>query len=98
MSGPWWGADGKNGIGQLTTVESSAKSLFRGWTIGMAKQLSHRFQFQWNYQLSTDYSDDDQERDPFDYYYRVANNFKPEYSYSARDERHRFNAFLYYQA
>ena len=50
------------------------------------------------YQLSTDYSDDDQERDPFNYYYRVANNFKPEYNYSARDERHRFNAFLYYQA
>ena len=98
---PWstgLGADGKNGIGQLTTVESSAKSLFRGWTIGMAKQLSHRFQFQWNYQLSTDYSDDDQERDPFNYYYRVANNFKPEYNYSARDERHRFNAFGYFLA
>jgi hypothetical protein len=98
---PWstgLGADGKNGIGQLTTVESSAKSLFRGWTVGMAKQFSHRFQFQWNYQLSTDYSDDDQERDPFNYYYRVANNFKPEYNYSSRDERHRFNAFGYFLA
>ena len=96
---PWsagLGSDGKNGIGQLTTVESSAKSLFRGWTLGMVKQYSSHFQFQWNYQLSTDYSDDDQERDPFSYYYRVANNFKPEYNYSSRDERHRFNAFLYY--
>jgi Carboxypeptidase regulatory-like domain/TonB dependent receptor/TonB-dependent Receptor Plug Domain len=96
---PWstgLGADGKNGIGQLTTVESSAKSLFRAWTIGMVKQYASRFQFQWNYQLSTDYSDDDQERDPFSYYYRVANNFKPEYNYSSRDERHRFNAFMYY--
>jgi hypothetical protein len=97
---PWstgLGSDGKNGIATLTTVESSAKSLFRAWTIGMVKQYSSHVQFQWNYQLSTDYSDDDQERDPFNFYYRVANNFKPEYNYSARDERHRFNAFLYYQ-
>ena len=96
---PWsngLGADGKNGVGDLTTVESSAKSLFRGWTIGMNKQFSHRFQFQWNYQLAADFSDDDQERDPFNYYYRVANNFKPEYNYSARDERHRFNFFGQY--
>jgi hypothetical protein len=98
---PWstgLGADGKNGLGQLTAVESSAKSLFRGLTIGMTKQFASRFQFQWNYQLSTDYSDDDQERDPFNFYYRVANNFQPEYNYSARDERHRFNGFLFYQA
>jgi len=98
---PWstgLGADGSNGTGDLTVVESSAKSLFRGWTVGMTKQLSHRFQFQWNYQLSTDYSDDDQERDPFNYYYRVANDFKPEYNYSARDQRHRLNLFGYYQA
>lgn len=40
------GADGKNGIGTLTTVESSAKSLFRGFTAGMNKQLSNKFQFQ----------------------------------------------------
>lgn len=98
---PWstgLGADGKNGVGDLTVVESSAKSLFRGWTVGMAKQFSRRFQFQWNYQLSADYSDDDQERDPFNYYYRVANDFKPEYNYSARDQRHRFNLFGYYAA
>lgn len=98
---PWstgLGVDGKNGTGDLTVVESSAKSLFRGWTAGMTKKFSKRFQFQWNYQLSTDYSDDDQERDPFNYYYRVANNFKPEYSYSSRDERHRFNLFGQYVA
>lgn len=97
---PWstgLGADGKNGVGALNVVESSAKSLFRGWTLGMTKQMSNHFQLQWNYQLSTDLSDDDQERDPFNYYYRVANNFKPEYNYSARDERHRFNFFAYYE-
>ncbi len=98
---PWstgLGADGKNGVGDLTVVESSAKGLFRGWTTGVTKSFAKNFQFQANYQLSTDYSDDDQERDPFNYYYRVANNFKPEYNYSARDQRHRFNLFGYYVA
>ena len=85
MGSPWSngaGSDGTNGIGDLTTLESSAKSLFRGWTTGMTKQYSRRVQFQWNYQ-----------RDPFNYYYLVANNFQPEYSYFSRDQRHRFNAF-----
>jgi hypothetical protein len=61
----------------------------------MVKQYWRKLEFQWNYQLSNDYSDDDQERDPFNYYYRVANDFRPEYNHSARDERHRFNAFAY---
>jgi hypothetical protein len=93
---PWslgLGADGKNGIGQLTTLESSSKSLFRGLTLGLQKQYSQHFQFQLNYQLSEDLADDDNERDPFTYRYAVANNFKPDYGFSDRMERHRFNAF-----
>ncbi len=93
---PWstgLGADKTNGIGQLTTLESSSKSLFRGLTLGLQKQFSRRFQFQMNYQLSEDLADDDNERDPFSYRYAVANNFKPDYGFSDRDERHRFNAF-----
>ncbi len=93
---PWstgLGADGKNGVGALTTEESSAKSLFRALTIGASKQFSQRFQFQVNYMLSTDYADDDNERDPFSFRYVAANNFRPDYNYSDRDQRHRFNAF-----
>src|SRR6202040_1635388 len=59
---PWslgLGADKTNGIGQLTTLESSAKSLFRGLTLGIQKQFSRSFQFQMNYQLSEDLADDD---------------------------------------
>jgi Carboxypeptidase regulatory-like domain/TonB-dependent Receptor Plug Domain len=98
---PWstgLGADKTNGIGQLTTLESSAKSLYRGLTLGMQKQLSRHFQFQMNYQLSEDLADDDNERDPFTYRYAVANNFKPDYGFSDRMERHRFNAFGLWQA
>ena len=92
------GADGKNGIGQLTTLESSSKALYRGLTISLQKRFSRRFQFQMNYQLSEDLADDDNERDPFSYRYVVANNFKPEYGFSDRNERHRFNMFGFYQA
>ena len=98
---PWslgLGADGKNGIGQLTVLESSAKSLYRGWTVGLQKKWSNNFQFQANYQLSSDLADDDNERDPFSYRYAVANNFKPDYSKSDRYQRHRFNAFGLYRA
>ncbi|MCU1233919.1 MAG: hypothetical protein JWP63_1886 [Candidatus Solibacter sp.] len=98
---PWstgLGSDKTNGIGQLTTLESSAKSLYRAMTIGMQKRLSQHFQFQMNYQLSEDLADDDNERDPFSYRYAVANNFKPDYGFSDRMERHRFNAFGLYQA
>jgi hypothetical protein len=98
---PWstgLGSDGKNGVGQLTTLESSAKSLYRALTIGLQKRLSRNFQFNMNYQLSEDLADDDNERDPFSYRYAVANNFKPDYGFSDRNERHRFNLFGYYQA
>jgi len=92
------GVDGKNGIGDLTTLESSSKALYRGLTIGMQKRFSQHFQFQMNYQLSEDLADDDNERDPFSYRYAVANNFKPDYGFSDRNERHRFNFFGFYQA
>jgi hypothetical protein len=94
---PWrtgLGDDGTNGVGQLTTVESSAKSLYDGFTVGMNKKYSQNWQFQWNYTISRDLSDDDNERDPFTYRYAVANNLAPEYNYSDRDQRHRFNAWL----
>ena len=103
---PWatgLGSDGKNGIdgsagSGLTVLESSAKSLFRGLTIAMQKQMSRHFQFQMNYQLSEDLADDDNERDPFTYRYAVVNNFKPDYGFSDRNERHRFNAFGLWEA
>jgi hypothetical protein len=88
------GSDGKNGVSTLTTVESSAKAKWDGLTIGMTKRYANNYQFQWNYTLSRDMSDDDNERDPFSFRYAVANNLAPEYNYSDRDQRHRFNAWL----
>ncbi len=87
-------ACGTSGGGGLTVVKSDAKSLYNGVTVGLNRRWANNFQFQANYTLSWDKSDDDQERDPFTYRYIAANNLDAEYGYSDRDQRHRFNGFL----
>ena len=84
---------GSNGITTLTTVESSAKSRYNGVTIGLKRVLDPNFQFQLNYTLSFDKTDDDNERDPFTFRYAKANDLTPEYNWSDRDQRHRFNGW-----
>ena len=82
------------GIGTLTTVEASAKSTYNGFTIGLRRVRDPNFQFQVNYTLSFDKSDDDNERDPFTFRYARADNLAPEYGWSDRDQRHRFNGWM----
>ena len=92
---PWGsGLPGGNGIFTLTTVESSAKSRYNGITIGLKRVLDPNFQFQVNYTLSFDKSDDDNERDPFTFRYARADSLAPEYNWSDRDQRHRFNGWM----
>jgi hypothetical protein len=90
-------ACGSSGGGGLTMVDSSAKSLYDGVTIGLNKRWSNNFQFQANYTLSWDHSDDDNERDPFTYRYIRYDNLAAEYGFSDRDQRHRLNGFLLWQ-
>ncbi len=80
-------------LGSITDTVSSAKSLYRGFTIGMRKRMSHRFLFDANYTYSVDRDDDSNERDPFTFRYADLHNLTAEYSYSDRDERHKFNAY-----
>jgi len=97
LGSPWssgLGADGKNGIATLTTVESSAKSKYDGITLGINKRPSHHVQFSVNYTYSKDKSDDDNERDPFTFRYAKVTNLDAEYGYSDRDQRHRVNSWL----
>ena len=94
---PWssgLGTGGTNGIGTLTVVESTAKSRYDGVTFGLTKAYSQNYQFQMNYTVSRDLSDDDNERDPFSFRYARADTLEPEYNYSDRDQRHRFNAWF----
>jgi len=101
LGSPWstgLGADGKNGIGTLTVIQSSARSLYNGLTLGLRKRPSHNLQFEVNYTYSKDKSDDDNERDPFTFRYAKITNLAAEYGYSDRDQRHRINSWLLWNA
>ena len=92
---PWsTGLPNGNGVGTLTTVESSAKSEYNGITIGLARRNAVNWQFDVNYTLSSDKSDDDNERDPFTFRYANAARLDREWGYSDRDQRHRFNGYM----
>ena len=101
LGSPWSSGlapGGANGILTLTTVESTARSLYRGWTVGVTKRPSHNVQFQAYYTYSKDFSDDDNERDPFSFRYAKVTDLEAEYSYSDRDQRHRLNSWLLWNA
>jgi len=83
-----------NGIGTLWTEKSNAKSRYNAVTLGIKRLLDPDFQFELNYTLGFDKSDDDNERDPFTLRYALANNLAPEYNWSDRDQRHRFNGWV----
>ncbi len=92
---PWaTGLAGGNGLGALTVVQSTAKSRFNGITAELKRTAGTRLQFQVNYTLSFDKSDDDNERDPFTFRYAQADSLEREYNWSDRDQRHRVNAWV----
>ena len=100
LGSPWSSGlapGGINGITNLTTVTSTARSRYDGVTFGLTKRLSHNVQFQGNYTMSWDKSDDDNERDPFSFRYVKITDLDAEYGYSDRDQRHRFNSFLLWE-
>ncbi len=92
---PWSsGLPNGNGLGTLTTVESSANSIYNGITLNLARRNAENWLFDLNYTLSWDKSDDDNERDPFTFRYARADRLDAEWGYSDRDQRHRFNGYL----
>jgi hypothetical protein len=102
LLGSPWSSDltpgNPNGIGVLTVVESSAKSLYQGLTLGLTRRATSNVQFQAYYTYSKDKSDDDNERDPFTFRYAKVTELDKEYSYSDRDQRHRFNSWMLWNA
>jgi carboxypeptidase family protein len=96
---PWLtGLNGTpNGVSTLTVVESSAKSRYNGVTFGLSRMADPDFQYQANYTLAVDKSDDDNERDPFSFRYARADRLDREYNYSDRDQRHRLNLWALYK-
>lgn len=82
-------------LDEVMTTTSFGQSLYRGWTIGMRKRFSKRYQLEWNYVLANDYDDDSNERDPFTDRAFSLTNLRADYGYSDRDIRHKFNFFTY---
>jgi hypothetical protein len=100
LGSPWSSGlppGGANGINTLTTVESTAKSRYRGVTVGLDKRLTGNYAYQLYYTYSKDKSDDDNERDPFTFRYADITQLDREFSYSDRDQRHRVNAWAFFR-
>ena len=87
---------GGGGIGTLTVTESSARSRYTAGTVGLKGRnaLNGVLDFELNYTLSQDKSDDDNERDPFTI--RIADHtmIEAEYGFSDRDRRHSANGYF----
>jgi hypothetical protein len=101
LGSPWssgLGANGQNGVGVMTVVESTARSLYNGLTLGVTRRPTSNFQFQVYYTYSKDKSDDDNERDPFTFRYAKITDLAAEYGYSDRDQRHRVNGWMLWNA
>jgi hypothetical protein len=78
-------------LGDVFVTSALGKSLYNGFTVGMRKRFSKRYQFEWNYVLAKDKDDDSNERDPFTDRSFDLNNLQLDYALSDRDIRHKFN-------
>ena len=82
-------------LGEVMVTSSPGKSLYRGFTIGIRKRFSNRFQLEANYVVSKDLDDDSNERDPFTDRAFDINNLQLDYALSDRDIRHKFNLYSF---
>jgi hypothetical protein len=82
-------------LGEVMVTTSRGKSLYRGFTAGLRKRFSNRFQLEANYVLSKDLDDDSNERDPFTDRSFDINNLSLDYALSDRDIRHKFNLYTF---
>jgi hypothetical protein len=82
-------------LGEVFVASALGKGLYRGFTVGVRKRFSKRFQFDGNYVWSKDLDDDSNERDPFTDRSFDVNNLRLDYALSDRDIRHKFNFYLF---
>jgi hypothetical protein len=85
------------GFGDVFVTAAVGKSLYRGFTVGLRKRFTKKYQFEMNYVLSKDMDDDSNERDPFNDRSFNPLNLSFDYALSDRDIRHKFNFFSFVQ-
>jgi hypothetical protein len=84
-------------LGDVFVTSAVGKSLYNGFTVGVRKRMSKRYQFEANYVFAKDRDDDSNERDPFTDRSFDINNLSLDYALSDRDIRHKFNFFTFVQ-
>jgi len=84
-------------LGDVFITSAVGKSNYNGFTVGVKKRLSKRYQLEANYVLSKDKDDDSNERDPFTDRSFNPLNLSLDYALSDRDIRHKFNFYTYIQ-
>jgi len=84
-------------LDETMVTSAVGKSLYNGFTAGVRKRLSKRFQLEANYVYSRDRDDDSNERDPFTDRSFNINNLSLDYALSDRDIAHKFNLYAYVQ-
>ena len=84
-------------LDETMVTSSVGRSQYRGFTAGIRKRFTNRFQLEANYVLSKDEDDDSNERDPFTDRAFDINNLRLDYSLSDRDIRHKFNFFAHFE-
>ena len=84
-------------LDETMVTSSIGKSDYRGFTAGIRKRFSNRFQLEANYVLSRDKDDDSNERDPFTDRSFDVTNPGLDYALSDRDIRHKFNFFGHFE-
>ena len=82
-------------LGDVFVTSAVGKSLYNGFTVGVRKRMSKRYQLEANYVLSKDKDDDSNERDPFTDRSFDINNLSLDYALSDRDIRRKFNFYTF---
>jgi outer membrane receptor for ferrienterochelin and colicin len=82
-------------LGETMVTSAVGKAAYDGFTVGMRKRFSNRYQLEWNYTYAKDKDDDSNERDPFTDRSFDINNLQLDYAYADRDIRHKFNFFTF---
>ena len=82
-------------LGETMVASSVGKSIYNGFTAGVRKRFSKRYQFELNYTIAKDEDDDSNERDPFtDRSFNIF-NLSLDYALSDRDIRHKVNFYTF---
>jgi hypothetical protein len=82
-------------LGDVFVTSAVGKGLYNGFTAGIRKRFSKRYQMEANYVLAKDRDDDSNERDPFTDRSFDIFNLSLDYALSDRDIRHKFNFYTY---